>query len=38
MWINIETKEEFNNRKEAKEKMGHSAYNKAVKKGLIILK
>lgn len=36
MWKNIETGETFANRKEAKVRMGHSNFNKALKAHKII--
>lgn len=36
MWINILTEETFANRKEAKVRMGHSNFNKALREQTII--
>lgn len=36
MLINLETKETFKSRKEAKESLGHSKYNRLAKEGKIL--
>lgn len=37
MWKNIETGETYDNRKQAKLKLGHSNFNRAVKEQKIVL-
>ena len=37
MWKNIETGETYANRKQAKLKLGHSNYNRAIKEQKIVL-
>lgn len=38
MLINKQTKEEYTNRKDAKDKLGHANFNRLLKQGIIIYK